>query len=134
MNAWRLRQAIRGEKEPYLDFLRELCTEMFEVHGSAPLKRNPLPDNSNRRYDEHNHLIIGIFDEAGKAHRRNCKQCYSTTKQLLKTMYQCEKCTVPLHVHCFKEGLILSTYILIHSCFHYCLHSNNYASINSFYH
>ena len=109
VNAWRLRQAIRGEREPYLDFLRELCTEMFEVHGSPPAKRNPLPVNDNIRFDEHNHLIVGIYDEAGKPHRKNCKQCYATTKQRLKSVYQCEKCAVPLHVHCFKEGLILST-------------------------
>ena len=41
------------------------------------------------RYDEHNHLIVGIFDKAGKAHRKNCKQCYANTKQQLKTVYQC---------------------------------------------
>ena len=82
---------------------------MFTVHGSAPNKQNPLPVNNNSRFDFYNHIIVGIFDPAGKPHRKNCKQCYSTTKQRLKTVYQCEKCDVPLHVHCFKEGLILLT-------------------------
>ena len=109
VNTWRLNQAIRDEKEPYLDFLRQLVTEMFETHGAAPTRRTPLPVNVNTRFDEHNHLIVGIFDEGGKAHRKNCKQCYATSKQRLKTIYKCEKCDVPLHVHCFKEGLILST-------------------------
>jgi hypothetical protein len=82
---------------------------MFTVHGSAPNKRNPLPVDNNSRFDRFDHIIVGIFDPAGKPHRKNCKQCYSTTKQRLKTVYQCEKCDVPLHVHCFKEGLILLT-------------------------
>jgi len=86
-----------------------LAREGQRISGSAPTRRNPLPVNDNTRFDGHNHLIIGIFDEGGKAHRKNCKQCYSTSKQRLKTVYKCEKCDVPLHVHCFKEGLILST-------------------------
>ena len=105
VNAWRLRQAIRGEKEPYVDFMRELCIEMFEVHGSPPIRRYSVPVKDNNRYDGHNHLIVGIFDEGGNAHRKNCKQCYSTSKKRLKTVYQCKKCAV----HCFKEVLILST-------------------------
>ena len=75
VNAWRLRQAIRDEKEPYLDFLRQLVTEMFETYGAAPTRRTPLPVNDNTRFDKHNHLIVGIFEEGGKAHRKNCKQC-----------------------------------------------------------
>ena len=66
VNAWRLHQAIRDEKEPYLDFLRQLVTEMFETYGAAPTRRTPLPVNDNTRFDEHNHLIVGIFDEGGK--------------------------------------------------------------------
>jgi hypothetical protein len=29
----------KGRKEPFLDFLRELCIEMLTVHGSPPIKK-----------------------------------------------------------------------------------------------
>jgi hypothetical protein len=41
VNAWRLRNALTGKKEPYLDFLRELVIELFTVNGR--------PSTANRR-------------------------------------------------------------------------------------
>ena len=38
VNAWRLKMKVSGEKEPYLEFLRELVIEMFIVHGKVPLR------------------------------------------------------------------------------------------------
>ena len=35
VNAWRLRMKVTGDKEPYLDFLRELVLEMIPTHGAV---------------------------------------------------------------------------------------------------
>lgn len=42
VNAWRLRMRIKGTKQPFLDFLRELVVEMLTVHGKPPLRRHSL--------------------------------------------------------------------------------------------
>jgi hypothetical protein len=39
VNAWRMRMRTKGRKEPFLDFLRELCIEMLTIHGSPPIKK-----------------------------------------------------------------------------------------------
>lgn len=36
VNSWRLRMRVTGKKEPFLNFLRELCIEMLSKHGTAP--------------------------------------------------------------------------------------------------
>ena len=102
VNAWRLRQSVRGVKEPYLDFLRELVLEMFKVHGSPPVKRNATAPDDDVRFDGRDHLIVGIFNEAGAPHRKNCKYCYMTKKANNKTVYMCKKCNTALHTHCFE--------------------------------
>ena len=90
----------------YVSLLQKCLKSMDLPPTSAtPCRSIITPDLTVRTI----YIIVGIFDQTGKAHRKNCKHCYSTTKQRLKTVYQCEKCTVPLHVHCFKEGLKLLT-------------------------
>jgi hypothetical protein len=111
VNAWRLRMSAKGTKEPLLDFVRELVMEMLTVHGTPPLRRRSLNGGDageTLRYDGLNHWIVGVEeDAAGKSKRRNCKHCYLKEKKELKTVTQCEKCKVPLHTACFKEGFIV---------------------------
>jgi hypothetical protein len=111
VNAWRLRMSVKGTKEPLLDFVRELVMEMLTVHGTPPLRRRSLNGGDageTLRYDGLNHWIVGVEeDAAGKSKRRNCKHCYLKEKKELKTVTQCEKCKVPLHTACFKEGFIV---------------------------
>jgi hypothetical protein len=59
------------------------------------------------RYDGANHWIISTEqDSSGKTKRKNCRHCYEKLKKELKTVTQCEKCKIPLHTSCFKEGFI----------------------------
>jgi hypothetical protein len=115
VNAWRLRMSAKGTKEPFLDFMRELVMEMLTVHGTPPLRRRSLNEASAAevlRYDGLNHWIVGVEeDAAGKSKRRNCRHCYLKEKKELKTVTQCEKCKVPLHTGCFKEGFIVCFFI-----------------------
>ena len=91
VNAWRLRQNVRGQKEPYLDFLRELVVEMFLKHGKLPLNRVQAPV-TNLRYDGLNHwLVPAKHPKTGKAWRRNCKRCYELLTDEKKSSYACEK-------------------------------------------
>jgi hypothetical protein len=103
---------VKGLKEPYLDFLRELVIQMLTEHGSVPLRRRSLPGGSaeeSLRYDAINHWIISMEQDAsGKTKRRNCRYCYEKLKKELKTVTQCEKCKIPLHTGCFKERFIIS--------------------------
>jgi len=102
VNAWRLRQNVRGQKEPYLDFLRELVVEMFLKHGRLPLNRVQAPV-TNLRYDRLNHwLVPAKHPKTGKAWRSNCKRCYELLTDEEKSSYACEKCNVSLHIECFK--------------------------------
>jgi hypothetical protein len=39
VNAWRLRMQVKGKREPFLDFMRELVVEMFAKHGTAPIRK-----------------------------------------------------------------------------------------------
>jgi hypothetical protein len=106
VNGWRLRMKMTGQKEPFLNFLRELCIEMLSVHGSPPsLKRTSLSVIGDARYDQLGHWVANTEqDAAGKFKRRNCKMCALLKKADFKTVYLCEKCQVPLHVPgCFKE-------------------------------
>jgi len=109
VNAWRLRMNIKNQKEPFLDFLRELVIEMMSTHGHPPIRRPSLPGptQSDLRYDGLNHWIQFLEKaESGKHKRRNCKLCYETLKKELKCSYSCEKCNVALHIECFKEKLL----------------------------
>lgn len=45
------------------------------------------------------------LDQKQQPKRRNCKQCALEGKKDLKSVNMCEKCQVPLHVHCFKERI-----------------------------
>jgi hypothetical protein len=102
VNAWRLRQNVRGRKEPYLDFLRELVVEMFARHGRPPVYRIQAPV-TNTRYDGMNHWIEAAkHPYTGKAWRRNCKRCYEVLTEERKSSFACEKCKIPLHIECFK--------------------------------
>lgn len=101
-NAWRLRQKVKGRKEPYLDFLRELVIDLFCKHGSTPVYRLQAPVPSTR-FDGLNHwLEPAKHPQTGKAWRRNCKRCYDVMTLEKKSSYACEKCKVPLHIECFK--------------------------------
>lgn len=105
VNGWRLRMKTTGQKEPFLDFLRELCIEMFLQHGKPYLKK-PLTSTheASSRFDGLNHWIVNTdLDAQGKPKRRNCKNCSLKKKPDMKAAYICEKCNVPLHVNCFKE-------------------------------
>lgn len=105
VNAWRLRQRHTGQKEPYLNFLRELCIGMLSHHGTKPTRKRSLVGGEppESRFDNLGHWIVSTqLDAAGKAKRRNCKMCYLNGKADLKTVFMCEKCEVPLHTHCFK--------------------------------
>ena len=56
------------------------------------------------RFDGKNHWIVSTeLDQKGQAKRRNCKQCTLEGKKDLKSVNMCEKCKMPLHVHCFKK-------------------------------
>ena len=101
---------VKGIKEPYLNFVRELVIEMLMVHGTAPIRRYSLNGLTSEtvRYDGLNHWIVSVEEDAtGKAKRRNCRHCYIKEKKELKTVTQCEKCKVPLHTGCFKEEFII---------------------------
>jgi hypothetical protein len=94
-----------GHKEPYLNFLRELCIGMLTEHGTKPVRRRSVVGNDGEtRFDNlGGHWIVSTEeDAAGKAKRRNCKMCHLKGKADLKSVYMCEKCEVPLHTHCFK--------------------------------
>lgn len=111
--AWRLRMKVTGQKEPFLDFLRELVIGMLAEHGHPPLRRLSVPGNGELRYDGLNHWIASCEqDAAGNTLRRNCKACYQEKKQQLKTSFCCEKCKVPLHTGCFKERILYFVVII----------------------
>ncbi len=114
VNAWRLRMKVTGKKEPFLDFLRELCITMLTEHGTSPArKRTSMPGTGAEvRFDGMQHLIVSTEQDAtGKPKRRNCKQCHLQGKQDMKTVFLCEKCQVPLHTFCFK-GRILEFFFI----------------------
>ena len=115
VNAWRLRMRITEQKEPFLDFLRELVMEMVTTHGHPPLKRGPSigigsagQAADSLRFDGLNHWI----GEQDGRNRRNCKLCYSLLKKEMKTPYICKKCSVSLHVTCF-EGIVQYNMLLM---------------------
>ena len=97
-----------GQKEPFLDFIRELVIEMFTQHGKNPArKRNSCSGvGVDARFDGLNHWIANTELVGGKPRRRNCKQCANEGKADMKTVLLCEKCLVPLHTHCFKEKIL----------------------------
>jgi hypothetical protein len=41
---------VKGLKEPYLNFLRELMIQMLTEHGSVPLRRRNLPGGSAKEF------------------------------------------------------------------------------------
>ena len=97
VNAWRLRMKVTGEKENYLDFLRELVVCIFTRHGTGPahIKAIPLTGKLDKvvRFDGSNHWIISTeLDDQGKEVRKNCKQCYLLGKRNIKASFKCEKC------------------------------------------
>jgi hypothetical protein len=82
---------------------------MLEYHGKSPVASGPKKASlSGTRYDGLNHWIVGTpEDKNGKASRRNCKQCHLEGKKEMKATFVCEKCDAPLHVNCFKEGVVV---------------------------
>ena len=115
INAWRLRMQMTGRKEPYLDFLRELCIDMMNQHGCAPSKNGRKSSlQSEQRFDRLDHWPVSTEqDEKGQPKRRNCKMCSLDGKKDMKTLFMCEKCKVPLHQHCFKEKIHSNTLLHI---------------------
>jgi hypothetical protein len=51
VNAWRLRMRVTGNKEPFLNFMRDLVIEMFMVHGKPVIKKRPSTSASNARFE-----------------------------------------------------------------------------------
>jgi len=96
---------ITGNKEPYLNFLRELVIQMFSKYGTMPQRtRFSSGPTNGLRYDGLNHWIVSTESNSqGKSSRRNCKHCTNEGKRDSKTILKCEKCMVPLHQHCFKD-------------------------------
>jgi hypothetical protein len=89
VNAWRLRMQVTGLKEPFLDFLRELCVSMMAEHGSPPVRRNTyVADPAEEgRFDGQNHWMEGTeMDASGKSKRRNCRYCALQKKPDMKTV------------------------------------------------
>ena len=83
-----------------------------------------LPGNaaSVARYDGQRHWIVNTDTVSeGKKRRRNCKMCLENGKRDAKTLFMCEKCSVPLHALCFKESIF--SIVL-------CTH---YIGVNGFY-
>ena len=106
VNAWRLQQHIKGKKEPYLSFLRELVTDMLSTHGKTPNRRQPSKQDKSR-HDNICHLIVPISDEGGKKVVRRCsRHCFQTKEKDFKTSFKCEKCDAPLQVLCFKDFIL----------------------------
>ncbi|XP_023348132.1 piggyBac transposable element-derived protein 3 [Eurytemora carolleeae] len=105
VNAWRLRNRITGNKEPYLNFLQELVIQMFSKYGTMPQRtRFSSGPTNGLRYDGLNHWIVSTESNSqGKSSRRNCKHCTNEGKRDSKTLLKCEKCMVPLHQHYFKD-------------------------------
>ncbi len=90
-----------SHKEPYLNFLRELCTAR---HGTKPVRRRSVVGNAGEtRFDNlGGHWIVSTEkDAAGKAKRHNL-QDVPLQGECWKSDYMCEKCEVPLHTHFFK--------------------------------
>ncbi len=106
VNAWHLKMQATGDKEPILDFMRDLCVTMMSEHSSAPLQRITHVANSSEQER---------LDTSGTNKQRNCRFCALQKKADLKTVFFCEKCKVPLHTHCFKGRIfyILVAYIEI---------------------
>jgi hypothetical protein len=98
---------VTGQREPYLDFLRELCIGILTEHGTSPTrKRLSASADTEARFDGKEHWVVNTEeDAAGKFKRRNCKHCALSGKHDMKTVYLCEKCKVPLHIFCFKERI-----------------------------
>ena len=109
VNGWRLRMKVTGQKERYLDFLRELVVCMFTRHGTGPAHIEAMPLTGalakEVRFDGFNHRITSTeLDEQRTAVRKSCKQCYLLEKRGMKASFKCEKCGVPLHALCFKDN------------------------------
>jgi hypothetical protein len=119
--------STKGQKEPFLDFLRELCIERLTVHGSLPMEKRTAsvgpeelrcdPQGSKGclfygyfllifpllRFDRLDHWITNSKEEAGgKFNHRNCSL---NKKPDLKTVYLWDPCKVPLHTICFKARI-----------------------------
>ena len=105
VNAWRLRMAVTGNKEPFLSFLRELVMGMLAKHGKPTGKIFSLQVDGEVRYDGKNHWLTNTeLGPAEKPKQKNCKQCYEASKKESKTTLQCTKCKVALHALCFEAG------------------------------
>lgn len=106
VNAWRLRCKVKKQREPFLDFLRELVVDMMATHGLAPMRRNSLTSVPVDRYDGLHHWPQPVDQNAsGKPLRRNCKLCYELLKKEKKASFTCKKCSVALHIECFEESI-----------------------------
>ena len=105
VNAWRLRMKVKGKKEPYLDFLRDLVCEMFAKHGS-PSTRQLCPANSNMDlpWQKHHWPQHTPTDSKGNFRRLNCKYCYEVEK---KAIFKCDRCKVILYYYIDLEILSL---------------------------
>ena len=104
VNAWRLRMKVKGLKEPFLDFLRELVIEMFSIHANPLQNTMSMIVSETSRYDKKEHWI----KELDK--RRHCKLCYDLDKKQKMVSYACDKCNVGLHIACFKKYHVKTNY------------------------
>ena len=114
VNAWRLKEKVTNMKIPYIEFLREVTTDLLTIQGTKLTRTRAiaLPSSvTNRvRFDGNNHWPVStdVDPQTEKPRRRNCKWCAMNKKRDNETVLMCEKCVVPLHIHCFKEGIYFS--------------------------
>jgi hypothetical protein len=68
VNTWRLRMRQTGHKEPYLNFLRELCIGMLTEHGTKPVRRRSVVGNDGEtRFDNlGGHWIVSTEEDAAE--------------------------------------------------------------------
>ena len=98
--AWKLKQLVTGEKEPYLKFLRDLVVCMFNKHGKKYRCTPASLSVQDSRFDRVDHVpgwIAPSQEKGKKSARRNCKMCTLNGIKDSKTASCCTKCNVPLH-------------------------------------
>ena len=100
---WRLRLKVKGEKEPFVDFLRKVVCSMFAHHGSPSIKQMSASNsNMDISWDKHHWPQHTPTDSKGQWRRLNCRYCWMVEKKEKKAIYECDKCKVALHITCFK--------------------------------
>ena len=105
VNACRLKEKVTNTKIPYIEFLREVTTDLLTIHGTVLTRTRTiaLPRSvTNRvRFDRTNHWPVStdVDPQTEKPRRKNCKMCAINKKRDNKTVLMCEKWIVALNIH-----------------------------------